>query len=494
MNSHPSSRAPHPSAEIHRYLFAQAMEVSHDLAFVVDLEGRFTYLNGAAGELFGKRPEEVMGRFLWDVIPDAQQIAVIMEATLAYGQWGGEITCERVGVSPVPVRIRTVLIQSKEGELLGIVGMGWDTSKQREMESQMVASERQRLLGQIADGVAHDLNNSLAGILGYAELLVGLKDLPEKAREYAGIIEAAAERSAELVARIHRTARGGEGGPHKAVDLNALARASVSASEPKWRTEAWSEGRAIEVDMLLEAGRTVDGLASEIDEVVTNLIFNSVDAMPDGGRITIKTWDEGQWVCLSVADTGIGMDRQSVRRMGEMFFTTKGAKGHGVGVAVCYRLVEGMSGQVAVDSAPGEGTVFTIRLPEGTLLPEAQEECPAPAPENLNVLVIDDDEQILSLIDMALGQCHVTSAPDGEAGLEAFEAGSWDVILVDLTMPGLNGLQVGSRIRLLDPDVPLVLMTGWKRPADEGVSVFSAVLPKPFSLAEMKRCLAEVTG
>ena len=470
------------------------MEVSHDLAFVVDLEGRFTYLNGAAGELFGGRPEEVMGRFLWDVIPDAQQIAVIMEATLAYGQWGGEISCERVGVSPVPVRLRTVLIQSKEGEVLGIVGMGWDLSTQREMESHMVASERQRLLGQIADGVAHDLNNSLAGIIGYVELMAGLEGLPAKAREYAGIIESAAERAAELVARIHRTARGGEGGPPGAVDLNEVVRSSVAASEPKWRTEAWSEGRAIEVDMLLEAGRTVDGLASEIDEVVTNLIFNSVDAMPNGGRITVKTWDEEQWVCLSVADTGVGMDRESLRRMGEMFFTTKGAKGHGVGVAVCHRLVEGMSGQVEVDSAPGEGTTFTIRLPEGSMQPEVRAESPVPAPENLRVLVIDDDEQIRSLIDMALDLCHVTCAPDGEAGFAAFEAGSWDVVLVDLTMPGLNGLQVGSRIRLLDPDVPIVLMTGWKRPAEEGVSVFSAVLPKPFSLAEMKRCLVEVTG
>jgi DNA-binding NtrC family response regulator len=117
-----------------------------------------------------------------------------------------------------------------------------------------------------------------------------------------------------------------------------------------------------------------------------------------------------------------------------------------------------------------------------------------PAPRDLDVLVIDDDEQILSLIQMALGQCRVTCAADGEAGLEAFADGTWDVILVDLTMPGANGLEVGAEVHMQDPDVPLVLMTGWKRPAKESTSDFVAVLQKPFSLGDLKRCLKRVVG
>ena len=482
-----------PSArEMHRFLFAQAMEISQDVAVIVDLEGRFTYVNSAVRSVLGYRPEEMMGRFLWDILVDMDQIGRIMEATLDYGQWEGEVTCRRRETTLVPIRLRTVLVQSKEGEALGIVGMAWDLTAQKEMEAQLLRSERQRLVGEMAGGVAHNFNNALTTILGYAQVLSSEEGHNQEVRDAAGIILDAARRASDLADRIQRAVAGSPEGDLVPVLLNEAVECCIAATRPRWSDLAASEGRHIEVDTALHAVRPVRGRVSELDEILTNLVFNAVDAMPEGGQIQIRTWDEGEWGCLSVSDTGIGMDSETQRRLGEPFFTTKGDNGHGLGLAVCYRLVARIGGRIEVESAPKEGTTFVVRL----LATHAAE--PDPVPENpldmptCRMLVIEDDAGIRLLLEQALSECDLQMAESGEAGLEIFAEGRWDVVLVDFTMPGMNGVAVATEIQKTHPDVPVVLMTGWREPPEGASKLFRAVLTKPFSPSDLRGCVAKI--
>ena len=480
--------------EAHRFLFSQAMEICDDTAIIIDLEGRITYANPATEKLLGCGRQEVAGQFLWDQLTDLDQIGDILETTLHYGQWGGEVVWRTREGAAVPARLRTVLVQTKEGEILGIVGIGWSLASQREMEAQLVRIERQRLLGEMASGVAHNFNNVLIGILGYAQLLDEHEGLPPDARQMARILRSSAETASQLVRRIQMSARGGPQAAPEPVDLNEAVEECVEASRPKWKNQAESEGRTVEVETDLTATRPVDGRASEVGEVLTNLVFNAVDAMPDGGRIRVRTWDEGERVCLSLADTGVGMEREALRRLGELFFTTKGEQGQGLGLAVCYRIVEGMSGRIDVQSVPGRGTTFTLRFPPGTAA--AVPDRPSPelerGPIPRRILVIEDDEQIQDFLESALSECDVDLAGNGETGVSLFREGLHDAILVDLSMPGMSGVDVAHQVRAIHPEARIVLMTGWDAPPEGTEDLFDAILRKPFTVSELKRCLREV--
>ena len=479
---------------MHRYLLSQAMEVAHDLAIVLDLEGRLTYANPASATILGCRQSELVGRFLWDVFVDLDRVGAIIATTLDCGQWGGEVSCKRKDGDLLVLRLRTVLVQTKEGEILGIVGMGWDVTTRADTAAQLVRFEQQRLVGEMAGGVAHNFNNILVSILGYAQILDAYTDLPADAREVTAVILRSAEKASDLVRRIQRSAGGGRANAPVPIVLGDAVESCVEAARPKWKDEAESGGRGITLETELVSSPSVDGRASEVDEVITNLIFNAVDAMPQGGRIVIRTWEEGGEVCLSVSDTGIGMDADTQRRLGEPFFTTKGDKGHGLGLATCYQIVEAMSGRIEVESVPGRGTTFVLRFPAGRAVGPDPVRRPPGRLEHRRILVVEDDEQIREFLIRALPECEVLAVPDGAGGLAEFQAGHYDVVLADLSLPGLTGIQVAQGIREMDPDTPIILMSGWDEPSEDVSGAIDGFLPKPFTLDELRRCLAEAVG
>ena len=481
------------SEESHRYLFAQAMEISNDLTLIFDLEGRITFVNEACGRILGCRATSLVGSFLWDVIADLDQIGGILESSLLYGQWSGEVSFRHKSGESVAIRLRTVLIQAKDGEILGIVGVGWDLTSQNEFEEQMLRFERQRLVGEMAAGVAHDFNNVLIGILGYAQLLHGYQDLPQEAKELAGIIKSSAERASELVNRLQWGSSGNVKADPVPVDLNEVVDAGITSSRPKWKNQAESEGRSIVVTTELKAESKIDGQIAEVDEVLTNLIFNAVDAMPEGGEITVRTWDEDTEVCLSVQDTGKGMNEETISRLGEMFFTTKGERGHGLGMVVCNRIVEKMSGKINVTSELNKGTIFTLRFPVGSSKALRKVKTSSRKMPSCDVLVIEDDEAVRSLLVLGLPECQVTSASTGSEGIGYFSANRYDVVLLDLSMPEMNGVEVARQLRGINPQTPVVLMTGWSDPLQgEEDQLFTATLPKPFTISQLRECIAEL--
>src|SRR6195256_1223327 len=267
-------------------------------------------------------------------------------------------------------------------------------------QQQVIQQERLSAIGQMASGIAHDFNNTLMPILGFSELLLqndSLLDNKKEARRCLEMLRTSAKDAASVVSRLrefYRPAETDEEFP--IVYLAKIVQQAVSLTEPKWRNQTQAKGLTIEVTAKVQASPSVAGEESALREVLTNLIFNAVDAMPEGGRISLETSIEGSDAVIQVRDTGTGMSESVRQRCLEPFFSTKGDLGTGLGLSMVHGIVERHRGKLEIESTPGEGTTFTIRLP----LAESQSTpAPAVAPTTksksiLNVLIVDDERPV----------------------------------------------------------------------------------------------------
>ena len=353
MRSKPSE----PDDQTHRFWVTQTLEVSNDVATLVDMDGRIRYANPIAGEVMGCTPQEMTGRFLWDIINDSAQVAHIMQTTLEYGQWRGEIELNHPQ-EPVPLQWRSTAIQSRTGELLGTAHLGGKRISQKEILERLASTERQRLLGELTAGVVHSLNQVFTAIHGYASLMQ-LDALPSPVQNNLHSLLNATENGIAFVKRIQgdHTSRSQD-----TIDLNEVVQACVKTTQPKWKDEVNKKGYHIDVILDLQANHKMAGSAPFLDEVLMNLIFNATDAMPQGGTLNISTYQDHSWGYIAISDTGVGMDQDTLNRLGELFFTTK-TDGHGIGLATCYHLVDQMMGHLHVDSTLNKGTTFTLQIP-----------------------------------------------------------------------------------------------------------------------------------
>jgi len=357
------------------------------------------------------------------------------------------------------------------------------------------ASERRlKMVGEMAAGAAHDLNNSLAIVLGQAQLGLISEDIAE-AREYLGTIERTAKDCATTVRRLQEFARGARKHTRdEVVDLAAIARETLDITRTRWRDEAQRRGAFINVVVEVTDGLVVKGSAPALREVLTNLIFNAVDALPHGGTLAVRGWaDEGQ-VHLSVRDTGVGMTPEVKERVFEPFFTTKGENGTGLGLAVCKRIVGEHSGRISVYSRAGAGSTFVVSLPAASGLPQERGEESRPVHgRSLSVLVIDDEAQVREVVQRMLRlDGHVAQmAATAREGLDLFSRQPFDIVVTDLGLPDLPGWEVARTIKTGCPTTPVVLVTGWweegDRPTD-GENV-DAILAKPFGIAELRQAV-----
>lgn len=342
----------------HKYWVTQALEVSNDVATLVDMDGRIRYANPIAGEVMGCQPQEMTGRFLWDIINNPAHVAHIMEATLEYGQWRGEVEINHPN-EPIPLQWRSTIIQSQSGELLGTAHVGGKKISQKELLDRLALTERQRLLGELTGGVVHSLNQIFMTVQGYASLLQ-LEMIPPSAHKNLDALLHSVEKGISFVQRIQ-----GNRSPQKqsSIDINEVVKTCIETTKPKWQDEARYRGCTIALTLDLQATQKVTGMAALLDEVLMNLIFNAVDAMPNGGQLTFSTGQDENAVWISVSDTGVGMSPEILKHVGELFFTTK-PNGHGIGLATCYHLINQMNGKMSVDSHESQGTTFTIHVPK----------------------------------------------------------------------------------------------------------------------------------
>ncbi|MFA6117494.1 MAG: PAS domain S-box protein [Sphingomonas sp.] len=382
----------------------------------------------------------------------------------------------------------------------------------RHTQQAVLEQERLRAIGQMASGIAHDINNAISPVAVYTQSLLERDiDLTPEMHDYLEIVGRVVKDVSATVARMRDFYRADEGEAElEPLDLNALVPQVVELTRARWSDMPQQRGVVIKVSTELEADLPlVMGNASELREAATNLIFNAVDALPEGGTITIRSETlrasgKGR-VRLEVGDTGPGMDEETRRRCLEPFFTTKGERGTGLGLAMVYGAAQRHKARLDIDTAPGEGTRMRLEFaitsstkPGKGRIRDARESRP------LRLLVVDDDPAVLksTTVVLQISDHIVTAADGGQAGIDALRAAhsageSFDAVITDLGMPYVDGNQVALAVKELFPATPVLLLTGWGRRMASGddakaLAHVDFVLPKPLDLDELREIFAQL--
>jgi PAS domain S-box-containing protein len=378
----------------------------------------------------------------------------------------------------------------------------------RQTQQAVMRQEKLRVLGQMASGIAHDINNALSPAALYVESLIDSDPGERETKEYLHIIQRAIEGVAQTVSRMKDFYS--QRDPllaHVPVFLNQAAEQVIDLTKARWNAMPQESGRVIQVRMDLATDLpAIAGNASEIRDAITNLILNAADAMPEGGLLTVCSRAVGfDSVQLDVTDTGIGMDEATRSRCLELFFTTKGERGTGLGLAMVYGMVERHGGEIQIDSAPGGGTNVRLIFPVVSASQDLSEVIAVQrSPQRpLRILVIDDDPIILkSLADMFERDGHFVQIADGgQRGIDAFRVAKerrepFAVVITDLGMPYVDGKAVAQAIKAICSQTPVVLLTGWGHrilAENDTPPNVDRVLGKPPKLAILRSVLAELT-
>ncbi len=397
-----------------------------------------------------------------------------------------------------------VALATRQAQLHERLQRAYDDLRQTQLLA--MQQERLRAIGQMASGIAHDINNAISPAALYAQsLLESETGLSERGRAQLTTIRRAIDDVSATVARLREFYREREAQTALLpVELNPLVQQAVELTRARWSDIPQRTGIAIAVRTDLEAGLPpVAGIDSEIREVLTNLIFNAVDAMPQGGTLTLRTGAAAGHARLDVSDTGTGMDEATRRRCLEPFFTTKGERGTGLGLAMVYGVAQRHGARIEIDSAPGEGTTMRLIFPVlqvRAAAPAAAEAAPeAAAP--MRILLVDDDPFVLDSMGVVLEQDGhtVVAAEGGKAGVAAFASAqaaglSFAVVITDLGMPEVDGNQVAHAVKGLSPSTPIILLTGWGRRLNQERDApdhIDMTLSKPPQLAELREALLQ---
>ena len=399
-----------------------------------------------------------------------------------------------------------VALATHQAQLYTTLQRAYDDLQQSQQT--VMQQERLRALGQMASGVAHDINNAIAPIALYTDsLLEHESGLTERARGYLNIIRRAIADVGETVKGMREFYRPQDRqATLTQIDLNPVVTQVVDLTRVRWRDLPQQRGIAIAMRTELQQPLAVIlGQESEIRDALTNLIFNAVDAMPDGGTLTVRTLGSAETAQLEVVDCGIGMDEETRRRCLEPFFTTKGERGTGLGLAMVYGMVRRHSAELEIDSTLHRGTTMRITFPAAQLAASAAPLTIAheAAPRALSILIVDDDPLVLESLRVTLqNDGHaVTAADGGQAGIDCFaetrqRGASFDVVITDLGMPHVDGRRVASAVKAASPSTPVILLTGWgQRLVDDGdiPTHVDHVLNKPPKLRDLRAALSLVT-
>jgi signal transduction histidine kinase/ActR/RegA family two-component response regulator/uncharacterized membrane protein affecting hemolysin expression len=386
-------------------------------------------------------------------------------------------------------------------------------------QSQQVVMQQERLkaLGQIASGVAHDINNAISPISLYAEALLEREPkLSDRGRRYLTTIQRAIEDVAGTVSRMREFYRQREPQLVLArIALNEMVKQAVELTRPRWSDMPQERGVVVKLNLELAHDLPdVMGAEGEIRDALTNLVFNAVDAMPEGGTLTIRTGNVAKQaaapgevataaVHLSVSDTGIGMDEETRRRCLEPFYTTKGERGTGLGLSMVFGMIQRHSAELEIESTVGVGT--TVRLIFAAARAANEPAASLPGPRQavpLKLLIVDDDPLITeSLNEILLGEGNsVTIATGGQEGIDMFMSArqrheSFDAVITDLGMPYVDGRRVAAAVKAASPGTPVILLTGWAqrlRSDNEIPPDVDKVLNKPPRLRELRALLSEL--
>jgi CheY-like chemotaxis protein/anti-sigma regulatory factor (Ser/Thr protein kinase) len=354
----------------------------------------------------------------------------------------------------------------------------------------------------MASGIAHDLNNGLSLILGYGDMLLRANEkfpCGSLERRHLEAIVRAGQDNAQMVKRLrefYRPCAGKE--VRQLVDLNDIVEETIALTAPRWHAESEAAGISIRIETELGTIPRIAAAPAELREVLTNLIFNAVDAMPGGGQVTFRTSEERGYVRLEVSDTGMGMTEETRANCLEPFYTTKGESGSGLGLSVSYGIIRRHGGTIDIATELDRGVTFTIHLPACGTDPIEPLKTESPrVPCALRILVVDDDPEIREIVSAYLAEDRhvVETAANATEALETFRAGWFDLVITDRAMPGMNGEQLAEAIHHIRPSEPVILLTGFAdimndpEPHTESADI---VVSKPARLDDLRSAITEV--
>lgn len=496
------------SEERYRILF----ERSTDSVLIVHPEGRIITANPATAELFGVPIEELIGTDIRDFYmnPEDRQGFREMLESKGFVKEYPLLMKQKDGLEKRCL-VSSAVWRNKEGATIGYLSIIRDITESVKLEDQLRQAQKMESIGTLAGGVAHDFNNLLTVILGYSEMLIA--DKPSKDEEYADLvsIKKAADKAGELVKQLLTFSRKAQTNP-RPVNLNMIVQ---NATELLSRTIP----KMIEIKHELQENLPrINADPGLIEQVVINLAVNAKDAMPNGGTLRFETGriildsdycknhpgaSEGAHVFLTVQDTGSGMPKDILMRIFEPFFSTKGlGQGTGLGLAMVYGIVKQHLGHITCESKPDHGTTFRLFFPRigARETVETDLEHPqAPMRGNETILVVDDEEMIRRLMTQTLQKAgyKVITADNGEQALEIYkdQGSEIDLVILDIIMPGIGGYETLKELKRIDPDIRVIISSGYSPKSPEGDtsdSAASGFIKKPFNNAAILDTLRKV--
>ncbi|MFC1558656.1 PAS domain S-box protein [candidate division KSB1 bacterium] len=497
------------------YLLNQIFNNIPNIVFVKDGNGNFIMGNKAMAELYKTTPDKLIGKSQLDFVDTLNLDAAEIKNYIADDK--KIIRSKKIKIIPNELftigdskRIyQTVKIPlTLAGNQDYVLGVSTDITEQKMLEEQLFQSQKMESIGRLAGGIAHDFNNILTAIMGYADLLKhGFGDTPASRENAVDIILSNAERASDLTRQLLGFARGGKYNP-VIININETIKETVGVSEKIFE-------KSIKVKYKLDKNiNNIEADKSQINQVLTNIIINAKDAMPKGGELILKTenvsidskyakiytgFKEGDYIKISITDTGIGMSKSVMDRIFEPFYTTKGnSKGTGLGLATVYGIIKNHNGYINCSSKPGKGTSFTIYLPvsEKEIALKIKEKKAIAG--NEIILVVDDESNVRQVVELQLKKLgyEVLTAVDGVDAIKIYKKkkDKIDLILLDMIMPNMAGKETYLKLKDINPDVKVLLMSGFSQNGkaaeilNEGISGF---LHKPFKLYELSKIISE---
>lgn len=481
---------------------AALIEAARDAMVVRELDGQIRYWNRAATQLYGWPAADAIGENERDLLYDEPRaFDDATAATLRDDYWSGELDQRTRSGRPLVAECRWQLLRDATGEPEAIFAVMSDVTAEKKAQEARLRAQRMESLGTLAGGIAHDLNNVLTPILMSVQLLEqGESDAGR--REILSTMEGAVKRGADMIRQVLSFARGVEGRrelvdvPHLMTDVVRFAKDTLPAS--------------ITIDLALDDSvGTTSGDSTQLLQIMTNLVSNARDAMPDGGTLRLRSSElvledtyssvshlamPGRYIAIDVEDTGHGMSPETVEKIFEPFFTTKEVgKGTGLGLATSIAIVRSHGGFMQVYSEPGRGTRFTVGLPHVTSASGTTGRVPPAAPElprghGERILVVDDEATILQITcrTLELHGYRTLRAANGRDAIDIIGAAHdpVDLVLTDMMMPVMDGAALSAHLEDHYPDVPVIAASGLNsnggvaRAVGMGVSRF---LPKPYT-------------
>lgn len=476
-------------SERERMLLAIAIDQAENGIIITDKKGRFEYVNPSFLKLSGYTFSEIRGKSVTLLASEKHPRSFYLEMrrTIFSGSpWSGEITHKKKNGEEFTAFLSISPIRDARGQITNFVAVHRDITEQKELEEQLRQSQKMEAIGRLAGGVAHDFNNLLTVISGYSDMLSFMTQSDKKLHQYALEIQKAAERAGNLTNQLLIFSRKQISQPQHA-NLNEIIN-----NFQKMISRLIGEDIDFQLN-LSDSPLPVWVDVGHIEQVLMNLVVNARDAMPDGGRLQIRSRkthrkaipvspedDKAEWFAvLEVSDTGIGMDAQTMRKIFEPFFTTKGlGKGTGLGLSTVYGIVQQSRGSIHVESQPGLGTTFFVYLPlsdeEPVQTSEKNGSRQYRGKSDVTILVVEDEKFVRQLTASILQNSgyQVLSAGGAEEALEiAQQTEKIDILLADVILPEMNGKTISDKISERHPKVQTIFMSGYtqEQVADRGV-------------------------